>query len=130
MLAEPVLKLMPSMTPVNFFTAGGSSSGQPSSSWKPFLVSGASGHLSREPRKPSPSVSSSGQPSSSSMPLVFSGLQRALVLRVVDAVLVVVVVRAAVVVLEAVAVLGHVRAAVGVAGDAVGVGIDRRSAAA
>src|SRR4051794_5727192 len=70
---EAVLKLMPSMTPVNFFTSTGSSSGQPSSSLKPFTVSGASGHLSREPRKPSPSESTSGQPSSSSMPLRGSG---------------------------------------------------------
>src|SRR3954466_8853458 len=70
---EAVLKLRPSMTPVNFFTSTGSSSGQPSSSLKPLTVSGASQHYAREPRKPSPSESTSGQPSSSSMPLRVSG---------------------------------------------------------
>src|ERR1044071_3582510 len=46
MSAELRRNVMPLTTPVNFLTAAGSSSGQPSSSWKPFLVSGSFGHLS------------------------------------------------------------------------------------
>src|SRR5213592_2596986 len=73
MAAWPVLKLMPSMTPVNFLTAAGSSSGQPSSSLKPLRVSGSSGHLSLASGMPSLSLSGSGQPSASSKPSLSSG---------------------------------------------------------
>src|SRR5204862_5851689 len=48
-------------------------SGQPSSSWKPFLVSGSFGHLSSTSGIPSRSLSGSGQPSSSSKSSKSSG---------------------------------------------------------
>src|SRR5947207_6381434 len=48
-------------------------SGQPSSSWNPFLVSGSFGHLSFSSRMPSRSLSGSGQPSSSSKSSKSSG---------------------------------------------------------
>src|SRR6188768_690757 len=54
---------MPSITPENFLTASGTVSGQPSSSSKPFLVSGLSTHLSLSSKIPSPSLSRIGQPS-------------------------------------------------------------------
>src|SRR5262245_10610241 len=62
-VALPKSNSMPWMTPVNFFTCSGISSGHPSSSWKPFLVSGLSGHLSCGIGMPSLSESLSGQPS-------------------------------------------------------------------
>src|SRR6185436_17820265 len=62
MVALPLSNSMPLITPVNFLTTAGISSGQPSSSSKPFLVSGSFGHLSLESMKPSPSLSG-GQPS-------------------------------------------------------------------
>src|SRR5262245_32783567 len=49
-----------------------SRSGQPSSSWKPSLSSGQSGHLSISSATPSASLSASGQPSPSSKPSVSS----------------------------------------------------------
>src|SRR3954468_22288276 len=73
MVACAVLKLIPSMTPVNFLTAAGSSSGQPSSSLKPLRVSASSGHLSLASGMPSLSLSGSGQPSASSNPSLSSG---------------------------------------------------------
>src|SRR4051812_1317929 len=48
---------MPLITPANLATSLGSSSGQPSLSSKPFLVSGWSGHLSTSSRMPSASLS-------------------------------------------------------------------------
>src|ERR1043165_6867960 len=71
--ASPVLKLMPWITPVNCLSFCGISSGQPSSSWYPFLVSGSVGHLSLASSTPSPSLSGSGQPSSSWKPSLSSG---------------------------------------------------------
>src|ERR1044071_7145815 len=50
-----------------------SGSGQPSSSWKPSLSSGSSGHLSAASGMPSPSLSGSGHPSSSWKPSLSSG---------------------------------------------------------
>src|SRR5215471_18098464 len=52
---------------------GGPASGQPSSSWKPLMVSGSLGHLSALSGTPSLSLSGSGQPSSSSKPSTSSG---------------------------------------------------------
>src|SRR3954471_22430954 len=72
MSAELRRNVMPRTAPVNFLTATGSSSGQPSSSWKPFFVSGSIGHLSFASATPSLSLSGSGQPSSSSKPSLSS----------------------------------------------------------
>ena len=94
-------------------------SGQPSVSSTPLKISGSSGHLSSVSSMPSLSLSGSGQPSASSKPSLSSGSQRAPVLGVEDAVLVVVRVGAAVGVLEAVLVLGLVGAPVVGVEDAV-----------
>src|SRR5690606_30555340 len=53
------------ITPVNFFTFSGTSSGHPSASSYPFTVSGSSGHWSSGTGMPSLSGSGSGQPSGS-----------------------------------------------------------------
>ena len=124
MSAEFALKLMPLMTPVNFFTALGSSSGQPSLSWKPFFVSSSLGHLSSASRTPSPSLSGSGQPSSSWKPSLSSACVGALVGGTEDAVAVGVLLRAAVLVVDAVLQLGLVGALVHRVGDAVPVVVE------
>src|SRR5688572_20782580 len=54
---------IPSMVPENFWISIGTSSGQPSPSSNPFLVSGLSPHLSTSSMNPSPSLSRMGQPS-------------------------------------------------------------------
>ena len=112
---------MPWMTPVNFFSFAGISSGQPSSSWKPFLVSGWSGHLSLRVEHAVAVVVRIRAAVVVLEAVLVLGLVRALVGRVGDAVAVVVGIGAAVVVLEAVLVLGLDRALVGRVGDAVAV---------
>ena len=107
-----------------------SGSGQPSSSSKPSLSSGSSGHLSTRSGMPSPSrsrSSESGQPSSSSKPFLVSGSFGHLSSLVEDAVVIVVGIGAAVLVLEVVEVFRLVGALVDVVLDAVAVAVaDRR----
>ena len=67
-----------------FTLVGGPVSGQPSSSWKPLMVSGSFGHLSSLSGTPSLSLSGSGQPSSSWNAVHVLGLVRALVEAVGD----------------------------------------------